>query len=144
MAKKKNPLSDTSRKKRSYVGDFDDLMADISEGESEGSAEVTIAEEGAGGEEGSSADDAATHAMESSPESSDESRDPEQAAVEVTPDASEIEETDKPKKPLNLKIDESLHTRFKGVVGMQGRTMTEVLEEFMRAYVRKSLKDLDL
>lgn len=146
MAKKKNPLSDTSRKKRSYVGDFDDLMADISEGENEGSAEITTAEEHAGGEEGPSADGTATHAMERSSESSDGSRDPEQAAVKVTPDASENEEsgTEKPKKPLNLKIDESLHTRFKGVVGMQGRTMTEVLEEFMRAYVRKSLEDLDL
>ena len=109
MAKSNSPLSSTKRKKRSYVGNLDDLMADVSEEES---SEEALQEKGAPGAEDDPADSE--------------------------------EEAPPPQKHLNLKIDESLHTRFKGVVGMQGRTMTEVLEELMRGYVRESVEKLDL
>jgi hypothetical protein len=129
MAKKKNPLTDSPRKKRSYVGDFDDLMADISDEEP---AEEEKPEENHGPTAQAASDEAT---RKEASESGDD-------AVEAS--AAEEEGSEPPKKHLNLKIDETLHTRFKGIVGMQGRTMTEVLEELMRGYVRESMQDLDL
>lgn len=141
MAKKKNPLSDSPRKKRSYVGNLDKLMADISEGDNEpGDDDVPGEKEGSS----PSGDDVPPHSSKQPPAVRDESYDPEPTHRETNSNEADREGGAKPKKPLNLKIDESLHTRFKGVVGMQGRTMTEVLEEFMRDYVQRSLKDLDL
>ena len=134
MAKKKNPLSESPRKKRSYVGDFDDLMADISDEETgdEDTANAESAEKDDGSTE-RAAPDETSHEETSREETSDS-----------TASAAEEEGSGPPKKHLNLKIDETLHTRFKGIVGMQGRTMTEVLEKLMRDYVHESMRDLDL
>lgn len=142
MAKKKNPLSDSPRKKRSYVGDFDELMADISEEEdsrSDAEEETPSGEDNPG-----SGKDSPARTAEKYPKASDKPGNSEPTASMSSPKEEKAEDAETPKKPLNLKIDESLHTRFKGVVGMQGRTMTEVLEEFMRDYVQRSLQDLDL
>ena len=114
MAKSNSPLSGTKRKKRSYVGNLDDLMADVSE---EGSEKEPASSEG-----------------DEAPQTQD--------SPAGSPKAEEVETS--PKKHLNLKINEKLHARFKGIVGMQGRTMTDVLEELMQGYVRESASELDL
>ena len=41
-------------------------------------------------------------------------------------------------KRINLDVPSELHQRFKGVTGMAGRTMTDVLQELIRDYLDRA------
>lgn len=43
-----------------------------------------------------------------------------------------------PMKRINLDVPVSLHQRFKGVTGMRGVTMTEVLQQLIAEYVQEA------
>ena len=41
-------------------------------------------------------------------------------------------------KKMNLNVEEDLHNAFKAATAAQGKSITEVLLEFIRDYVRKN------
>lgn len=116
---KKDELFKDSRKKGYYSG-FDDLRAEL--------------EEDAGKPE------EATAAPPEKEESKGEAGMKSPAEGPVPSGRGEAEE--RPTRRLNLEIDEEVHRQFKGVVGMRGLTMTEVIEGFMRDYVEKARSEL--
>jgi hypothetical protein len=42
-------------------------------------------------------------------------------------------------KKMNLNVEAGLHNQFKAAVSMQNKNMTDVLLDFIRAYVKKHL-----
>ena len=127
--KKKEQLFQDSRKKGFYSG-FDELKAELEE---EGSASSASPDASTAADDNSSAP---AEEQSSAKKSGGEGASPTRSALEEPVEAAEREKS--PTQRLNLEIDENVHRRFKGVVGMEGRTMTEVIEGFMQSYVEEA------
>jgi hypothetical protein len=106
---KANPLGAIGRRPGSYVGDLDSLLAEVED-----------------------------TALPSPPAS--EGQRPEGAAPERNSDREErpAERTKPRMKRINLDVPSDLHQRFKGVTGMAGRTMTDVVQELIREYLDRT------
>ncbi|MEP0548309.1 MAG: hypothetical protein ABJF88_15335 [Rhodothermales bacterium] len=111
---KANPLGAIGRRPGSYVGDLDSLLAEVG--------------------------DAAPPSPSGSDPSVSKTQETEEVAAERTAKREEHPaERSKPRmKRINLDVPSDLHQQFKGVTGMAGRTMTDVLQELIREYLERT------
>lgn len=140
-----NPLGRISRKPGSYVGDLDSLLAEVGDERAieKRTGEVRSADDGEvsppGALRGTPPDESEqirTTSGAAGPSQEARRERPGSRSGQAENDTSRTR-----MKRINLDVPAELHQRFKGITGMRGVTMTEVLQELIRGYVEGARRD---